>query len=377
MNWSAINIKRNIRYSDWWDFIIPPLLTFAYIKIYLADLSIAKSLVIYGLIFISSIGTAIFGFFVNDLADFDSDLKAGKKNFTSSFSKTQKTLIIIAALISGIVPWLIIKPSIYSWAFIIMQFTLLAAYSLPPIRLKKNKYASVFCDALYSGLLFILAIVMSDCSIYSSIHYPAVLLFCIIIAYFIRGLRNILLHQIADFEADKATKLRTVANTFGIPKVQNFISHFLFPVELLSLVVISLLLSYRFEYFILILIVFLGYFIFKVFDTKKAEEKKSFLYIINDFYEDIFPLSILIYLVFLDTEFVIFLMIHLIAFKNKFIYFLYYNVIFIFIYKRILLYIYFKVLVIFYHRVIVWIYYKAFCNKYITRFYSFFLRKHN
>lgn len=366
---SFFNKLETVRFSNWWNYIIPPIISTVYFILNLSDITFADALFYTFIILTASIAMASFGFFLNDLSDVEIDKLAGKKNIASKLNFSSTFFIL---LITGAVPillWFLLKPTLLSWIFLGFHYVLLISYSLPPIRIKRFPIAAVIFDSLYSGLIFILSIVFIFPSGIYNFTNNRLFLILFILSFFLRGLRNILCHQIKEESIDRLSMQKTTVTLYGKTSVVNFIKYFIFPSEMICVLLLSAVISEHFHMFYLVSIFFVIYYAIKLLITaKKVTQPIDRITILNDFYEDFLPLAFLFYLVILDNIFIFLLLGHIIIFRNKLLSFLVKFFVVGFIFNKFLYFIYYKILVRFYHRIILWVYYKAFFNKYIKNF---------
>jgi 4-hydroxybenzoate polyprenyltransferase len=352
-----------IRLKDWWSFITPVVLSSVYFVILIKGMDFIESIQDISLWFISIIGTAAFGFSLNNTFDLEADKKAEKINHLALLPKWKQWTIVLLSLILATTPWFFLNLNFSAVGLLIFQIILLIAYSTPPIRLKNNNYLSIISDSLYSGMIFIIAIVVAGNFEADFFKYPTILFAVTVCTLFFRGLRNIIIHQIADAENDQKAGISTFALRYGKDNSLK-VSYGFVIAESIGIIAFTILISLEISYWLsLIIPAFLIYFVLKRFEIKNINKSKFiFTQIINDFYEDILPLIFLILLSFNDYYFVIILIIHLVLFKNKFLYTLVYSFLckslfYAFIYRKLLLWLYYNPAK--------WLYYKAFHNKYI------------
>ncbi|MDY0277893.1 MAG: UbiA family prenyltransferase, partial [Acholeplasma sp.] len=250
------------------------------------------------------------------------DRKVGKTNFAKRFSKSTRVLMIIIVVVGSIIPWIYLDHRLGFIVFI-LQMILLIVYSSPPIRLKNFSVLSVITDAFYSSLLpSIIAVLLFVPISMNLIHYNYGLSLLLIVMFF-RGLRNILIHHIKDIENDKNSNSGNFAVKYGsnttikLLKVITLIESFVYIIFLIYFTYFCNI------WFVVLIPISLLYFVSKRFDSaNKSNLVTDHMQILNDLYEDIFPLFILILLAFFDNYFIILLIIHLILFRNKMLIFL-------------------------------------------------------
>jgi len=332
-------LLKYIRISNWWNYIFPPILGVAYFSILLNQGELGEKWVALLLFFISFVFTASFGYFLNDICDIEIDKKASKQNFAQKLPVILRYLFLFFLLLFAVLPWLFFENIHIAKYFYILQIILLFAYSLPYIRLKSKIFAAVITDALYSSLLP--AIIAFSLFTQGIIVFEIVWFFLLCTTIlFLRGLRNILIHQIIDAENDKKTGTKTFAIVYGEQNIYMTLSFFFLPIEIIMILFFCVFLALKIGFAWLIFPLLVLFYAIKIFDAKAEKNKILKIQIINDFYEDIFPVFILILLTFIDYYYLIILFAHVIVFRNKVAWL-----------------------------ILPWLYYKMFFNKYIRKVY--------
>ncbi len=180
------------------------------------------------------------GYFLNDLTDIEPDRIAGKRNMFLLFSKTTIGLIGIGCLIFTILPWLLFPFTIISLFFICLEIGLFAIYSFKPFRLKEKGWAGLVADALYAHVIPVMFAVYT----FTLIKNPLFNLeFCHITGVlwvFLTGTRNILKHQIEDFDNDQKSNTKTLLQSMNLNRVRKNVVTILIPLEI-SLFIITLI----------------------------------------------------------------------------------------------------------------------------------------
>lgn len=136
------------------------------------------------------------GYFLNDIFDAKADSIALKFNITNIVKPWLVWLLIAITWAIGLV--LIMKVAAMLAALFAIQLLLLFIYSAPPFRFKQRGFWGVLIDAAYAHLMPILILLMylSDFN-----KLPWFFILFPIFTYLI-GMRDILIHQINDFEND-------------------------------------------------------------------------------------------------------------------------------------------------------------------------------
>ena len=316
------SIKNVLRLNDWWNFVVPPCLSFIYLMIYLKSISFNDSIAYIVLLLISILGIAGYGYFLNDVCDIEFDRLAGKKNIASKLSVFSRSLIIILLLIIAFAPWIYLPANKVNLSLFVIQLLLLTVYSAKPIKLKRFIYLGAVTDALYNGTIFYLILITVFNVITNiNIQYYKLFLINVFLWGFFKGIRNILLHQLNDRKNDKRSGLSSLALHLKPVKVVYLIDIVILPIEFLLftslIILISLSIKYYFVWFIVFIIFTLIKFsIWKLIVLPYRQRLFKFLYFMNDFYEEWMPAITLAYLSLLNIYFVILLITHLALFPR-------------------------------------------------------------
>ncbi len=270
---------------------------------------------------------ATFGYLFNDLCDIDSDALAGKPNSLSRFTTFTRVVVVAVPLLAGVVAWfilnwqaeIIIQPMLIANVLFVAQLLALIMYSAKPFRLKDRAGWGVVFDAFYGHLnpVLITFLVFNRYMVRGGWYY--LFMGLLVTVCFIKGIRNILLHQVEDRKKDSNSKINTIVLKYGPWRVISFINRFLFPAEVFFLLCLTVVMSLRVPPCIIPLIFFaivsylkmsgwkLGY-----ADRRLVEFK--FTYFMNDYYENWLPVFLLIILSVYAHQFVFLLILHLILF---------------------------------------------------------------
>jgi 4-hydroxybenzoate polyprenyltransferase len=356
------SVLKIFRINDWWNYIFPPIIGIAFFIQFITLYDFEYFATILALFFTSFVGTASYGFFLNDLTDSQQDKISGKSNSTTNLNVSLKTLIIILTLCIGVVPWFFLPYSPLAIAFYALQLLLLTAYCIPPIRLKNNIYSCIISDALYSSVIpLLISIIIFGSKLSLSIFVISAIGILIII-FFLRGIRNIILHQIIDIEKDLKTGFTTIAIYFGKAQSVKIISKIILPIEILLSLAFVITISFINIRFLLLIPIYTLYIVAKTYEIKKTnirKEKANPLQLHNDFYEDILPLFFIILLSIHNWYYLIIMAVYLIAFRNKIL-----SLVFLFMYRII----YRKAILWIYYHPVLWLYYKGLRNKYVKKY---------
>lgn len=322
----AIRNQLNIRFIEWWSFIVPFLLGLGYVFTNICQVPFIEGITASLLFMVTIPATAVLGYFLNDITDRNEDRMAGKKNITIGLSVFNVSLILILVLCLAILPWFFLPRSKVNITLYSLQIFLLLAYSVPPVRLKRFPFPAVIIDALYNSVVPVF-IIASTFVLLSRIKtkIPIIIWFVVFFWAFSKGLRGILLHQVKDRKNDRRANLNSFVLKYGPLTTINVINKYTLPAETVLFLFIILNLSFvRFPFMWIIFPLFGLYlfFFFRLWERKipwrRREAKFRYLYILNDLYEEWLPVAALIYLPFLDPWYLLLWPLHVLLFNRTF-----------------------------------------------------------
>lgn len=309
-----LSIIKLLRIAHWWNYLIPPIMSFVYIACINNSYTVSQSVGPVLTVFITSILTASFGFLLNDYCDIEEDLAAGKQNHIATYPKNKRIAIMAALGVLSISFWFFITVNERIIYLVIAQFAFLIGYSVPPLRLKQNKIVALILDSLYSGTIFyLIALLITN---QDNLTYPYTAYIFILIWGFTKGLRNILLHVISDRENDIKSENYTLATITPVKKLYDAIKYVVLPVEIFGFVGMNLLLlNYPYTLHVII-IPFLVFIIGTGFFPQKATTLARY-YNFNLFQEIIYPGLLLMLLIVLnDYNYWYLMLIHFVVFPR-------------------------------------------------------------
>lgn len=269
------------------------------------------------LFLLASAGIAALGYFINDWYDREADARAGKQNYIGRLTLAQRTLFFGAALMAAVLPWLWLpfRPVVYG--LLGVQLLLYLAYSHPAIRFKEKGVWGVLCDALYGhvnpALVALLTFYQGGLT-----SVPWYVLLAIIAGWqLLKGIRNIMAHQLDDRHRDRRAGLQTFINQFGAGRAMLTINSWVLPLEGLLLLAFCAYAAFWGAWLLWpVLLVFvvlnaLKFSIWKLWSIHRRHFATKFLFFLNDFYESYMPVALLIGLVMIDRWYALLLAGHL------------------------------------------------------------------
>lgn len=262
-----------------------------------------------------SIGIAGLGYVMNDIKDFKDDLQNNKPNLFNKFSKSQSVLLVVLFALLSIFPWLYLPTDKYTFYLLVIEFLLFFVYASPPFRLKEKGFLGIITDALYAQVVPSLLAVYTFSKISNTIlNVKLIVLYSAWLL--LVGIRNIIKHQVEDFDNDKNTKTKTFVTIYGIEYSKKISLKYLFPIEFILFT--SLLITIKTPYFIALL----GYLLYTTIlfiKRNKTTEIDLFYFIntriFNEFYEIHLPIILLVCFCFSNAIFIFILGFNLLIFS--------------------------------------------------------------
>lgn len=312
--------SRAIRLPLWWQHIVAPILGTVYLILWWKPPSMEIIFITIPLFIISILGTASFGYWLNDWTDREQDQVALKPNATQGTSRLQRWLILFLLLSLAVLPWYFLPQnclSINSWLALIVALVL---YSVPPFRFKTRSLMGPLCDMAYGHLLPIWITI--------GVFYPilpfeplssSVLAISLSLTLIAKGLRNIIQHQLEDRRKDRIARLHTFVHQLGAFRSALAISFLLLPLELIFLSITLFLISPLLLLFLLFYLWTYGARIWSWKHSKAGGIRLTFRswFVLNDFYEASLPLFSIILLIGQHWAYIFLLFLHLILFPKS------------------------------------------------------------
>jgi 4-hydroxybenzoate polyprenyltransferase len=299
-----------LRLSQPWNYKAPGLLCLPYTFFYATHASLLSALTAIAWSLCTGIGVAGLGYFINDLADRDSDRAAGIINGAEGLSRRKISFVLSFFAIAFALPWVIYFPvNPLLAALLLAQVLLYLAYSTPPLRLKDRGLAGLLADAAYAhaipALIGAYTFFLITGRSYTNFHAYC---WTLVAWQLIFGFRSILQHQIADSRHDKAAGSTTFVLAVGELRARRLVSSVLVPLEATAFLLHTVVLSAVFPAFfalwpLYVLIILLT--------------QQPWLYTFFDYYYlRWLPLILLSYLCARNPGMIPLLILHLILFNN-------------------------------------------------------------
>lgn len=296
-----------------------------YVILFWGNIRGTKIIFYLGLSLFVSIGIAGIGYALNDIKDYQHDVKNNKQNLFLNFTRFQSILLILLFLVLAIFPWYYLPFDSTSLQLLGIEFLLFYLYAFPPFRLKERGILGILADAGYAQVVPCILAIYTFSALSSSLILPIYVGVLFIIWLLIMGVRNIINHQIDDIEHDINTKTKTLITQIGIDKSKRLVVYGLLPAEWLVFVFLLFILpeTYRLFFYVYLVYSFLYYFrknmpehLLKTDLLYKNEAfyKFSNTNLLNEFYEIHLPILLLLYFSLYDLFFLLVLAINLLFF---------------------------------------------------------------
>lgn len=351
--------KYIFRISEWWHSKIAMFSGWAYFFALLGNTPFQTFLMSFFGLLIWYFSAASFGYFINDIYDLELDEKAGKGTQVGAMKIGTKYLITLAlsGLQIGSFAFLLWHNNSPSWLNFLSIFTIILflLYSHPLTRLKQKAGLDILSDSLYAQILPITITYLAILGY--NFNHPKPLLVGLFIWAFLSGIKNIVEHQLIDFDYDATAKIENFAQNLGFKKTILILKKYLNPLEYFSF---GLLILIIYLYIPLFSVFFLaiGLFVFLMSPLgenilSQINKIRTTEVVINSriLYESgIFVMSVLVFFSQAKYVYLTLLPIHILMFRNEILkqsFFLFYRVAYNFV-------------MFLYHKVLIdWIWYKT------------------
>ena len=215
----------------------------------------------------------------------------------------------------------------FNFRLFILQLILLTIYCVPPIRLKKFICAGIIADALYNSVIpvFVIVFIIREYAVIIP-ETGSLIITVLFFTLLLKGLRGILLHQLADRKNDGKAGVHTFALYHGALKTFNLTIRVILPLEMIFNVVLTSLLSKHLPGISWLFIIFFFYKALKLrfwnirYLCRWEFKFYRFIFLqsMNDWYEEWLPLYTLIVLVVKDISFLFLLIPYILLFPAFF-----------------------------------------------------------
>jgi len=311
-------ITATAKLGQWWKPKAANLLGVLYAVVVITELPVSRAFFLLIPAVITILGIGSFGHAINDWYDTEADALAGKTNRLANISGWKRYALMVGILAIALLPWLVLPFDTASVALLVLEFALLLAYAMPPVRLKERRIWPVFADAAYA---YAIPAVLAAHTFFLARPRPSDFAFLglLFLWQLALGVRHFLNHIALDRTNDIATSTPTLATQKGNRFIHRLIRRFVLPVELAALVGYLLIMS---RYVTLLVPIVAGLFFVTASLDAVLTVGRSYPWIpyrfsrthVDRLYQDILPLVLLSFLVLMDWRFSLLLGVHVLLF---------------------------------------------------------------
>lgn len=304
-----------------WQYKMPLLLGFPYFFLLVGQVETERAFYSFLAAVCTTVGFAGIGYVTNDWSDREKDRLVGKENALLDRSSWQICAILSLFLLLALLPWCYLPVDEISLALIGFELLLFVLYAFPPFRFKERGVLGLITDALYAHVV---PAILASWTFYLIGDKSYSLLFdflCVLTAWqFISGIRNILMHQVKDYQNDLGSGTNTVVTRFGVERSVFVLKLVLIPLELILFAVFLWVLSQEITFVWWVYGAYSVYALFVFLRKKQDADESNFKRFTNvfldQFYIEWLPLMVLCALVTSSTEVRLILLVHLLLFRN-------------------------------------------------------------
>ncbi|MCF8463386.1 MAG: hypothetical protein K9G41_00990 [Flavobacteriales bacterium] len=315
----------NLRIADWWNSKVAMLVGWSYFFVLLSDVEPNLYFKLLPVILIWLFSTAGFGYYVNDCFDVAIDEKASKPNYVSQHSKFKRfSISLFLAVVSLASALVLFWNQPYFIAIVGVQLILFVLYSASPFRWKEVPYIDVVTDSVYAQVIPVTIMALVIVSMQTSPPNSFQLLVYCLTGFWgvLSGLRNIVEHQVIDFQNDEISGVSNTVQLIGISNATAFLNKWIIPMEWLLFAAIIIYSGFHLPPLLILTALFV---VTIGFTTPIAEgiiEKTrpfrlgSRLLEPRLIYEFWFPLACIMVLMLLNWKYLLLGILHLVLFRN-------------------------------------------------------------
>ncbi len=314
-----MKILNIIRSSEWWEYKLSPLLGIGYATLLLFHQNIFDHAGWLLVILVSLIIGAVYVSIINDITDIDEDLASGKKNRMAGLSKKWLFILPAICIIIGLYfIFFVYYPDRLSMLLYTIPWIAFSLYSFRPVRLKNRGIFGALADASGSHI-FTSLLMVASVSFITGNNINWLWFFSFAIWACCYGLRGIFWHQFTDRENDLVSGVNTFASQIPPSKFKPY-EIVIFIIELCCLLTILIILSNPFAIIALVFYVLLVYIRFHYFKQEPViilTPDKPYQILMLDYWQALFPVSLLLYAAYHQQNTWIVLLIHVLLFPQK------------------------------------------------------------
>lgn len=307
-----------LRLSNPWRYKVPFLIAVPYFVFLLAPRPVTTALQAIPLSISIILGVAGIGYLSNDLGDKKKDALIQKPNSTANLNFFSLLVLFAVFFLLAVLPWLYLPCNYLSVCLLFTQFILFFSYAMPPFRLKERGFLGVMADSLYAhtnpALLAAYTFYLLNAQ-----YIPGFTIFLILLCtwQFTLGIRNIMLHQVADLENDRQADTATFATIKGKHRTGKLIADLILPLEVILFMCFSVFISLYFNFFLPAVLLYWLWTYFIAKRQRKNMNYRDYAYTyLDNLYIQWIPLVVLLGLMFRSLQFTPLFILHILIFRN-------------------------------------------------------------
>ncbi|MFN8321363.1 MAG: UbiA family prenyltransferase [Chitinophagales bacterium] len=300
---SVPKIWQITRAKDWRLSLVPFVIGCIYLWIGWFDIQLSgQSLLLFTLSFVTTMGFAALGYFINEFFDIATDAKAGKSNTLSQLPGLYQASLFVFCMALALLPWLFLPFDKLSLLLIGIEISLFLLYSLPFPRFKNIPLLSSVID---SGYAYLVPQVLTfyTYSLFGGKYEPQII-FLLAPAVFVIGLRNITIHHVNDVFKDQRSKIITLPQSLGV-KNTSYVLIGLMTAEIFLIMFWSVIMAAHQAIFWLWLVVYISAIIYRLRVLLTTSNLQYFTiepirHLTDPIYQYVFPAFTLGYILMVD-----------------------------------------------------------------------------
>lgn len=310
---------KKLRLSNPWNYKVPFLIAIPYLILLSSNFNTLHSLLLIILSLTIIFGVAGLGYLTNDLGDREKDKLINKENATSSITNQSIIVLFLFFISLTLLPWFYLPFNKYSFMFLSIQLFLFYAYAFPPFRLKEKGFLGILTDALYAHVMPAILASYTFYLVVSKTYFNYINFIIILCLWqFLLGIRNILFHQLKDYNNDISSNTNTFVTYYGNEKSEILLKRILLPLEFILFLLFCIYISIQFNLFICLVI---AYWLYKAIKERKQIRIFNYRDLAYKFFDDLYlqwlPLVVIILLCIKSYVFIPIAILHFVLFRSE------------------------------------------------------------
>lgn len=255
-------ILKVTRAKDWRLSFVPFIVGCVYFWLWWFEIEFtADAILLFLLSFITTIGFAALGYFINEFFDKQVDAKARKVNMLAVLPALYQAALLLGCILFAFLPWIWLPKDKITYSLITVEVLFFLLYSLPFPRLKNISFLSGFID---SGYAYVIPLMLSfyTYSLFANTNVPSMIYLLMAIVFLI-GFRNITIHHVNDIFKDIRSGTQTLPQTIGVQKT-NILIIILLVLEICVMLIWSVGIAWSKPLFVTWILSFIAFLLLRV-----------------------------------------------------------------------------------------------------------------